>query len=167
LAYAESAPVTFQWVKGELLGEGTYARVYLALNATTGEIMAVKQVELSRTASDLMNSRHQEIIDALDSERKTLMELDHINIVQYLGYEESSNYLSMYEFDNINLPENDMNFDSFLEYVPGGTISSCLQIRGEGFPEDTTKSFAGQILAGLAYLHSKRILHRVRKYSLS
>lgn len=78
------------------MGKGTYAKVYLALNATTGEIMAVKQVELPQTPSDILNSRHRDIIEALDFERKTLMELDHVNIVQYLGYEESLKYLSMY-----------------------------------------------------------------------
>ncbi|KAF8078698.1 kinase-like domain-containing protein [Lyophyllum atratum] len=133
---------TFQWVKGELLGKGSYAKVYLGLNATTGEIMAVKQVELPQTLSDQASSRHQEITDALKFERKTLMGLDHPNIVQYLGYEESPEYLSI-----------------FLEYVPGGTISSCLQNHGR-FSEEVTKSFARQMLQGLEYLHCMGILHR-------
>lgn len=30
---------TFKWVRGELIGRGTYGRVYLALNATTGEMI--------------------------------------------------------------------------------------------------------------------------------
>lgn len=51
-------------------------------------------------------------------------------------------------------------FDSFLEYVPGGSVGSCLRKYGK-FDEDVTKSFASQILAGLEYLHSKNILHRV------
>ena len=96
LRSAHNLPATFQWIRGDLLGKGTYAKVYLALNATTGEIMAVKQVELLQTPSDRLNSRHRDIIEALHSERKTLMQLDHDNIVQYLGYEESLKYLSMY-----------------------------------------------------------------------
>ncbi|KAG6917628.1 hypothetical protein DXG01_001734 [Tephrocybe rancida] len=86
---------TVHWVRGELLGKGCHARVYLALNADTGELMAVKQVELPQTPSDMANSRHQEIAEALKFERKTLMGLDHPNIVQYLGYEESTKYLSI------------------------------------------------------------------------
>ncbi|KAG6898063.1 hypothetical protein C0992_006541 [Termitomyces sp. T32_za158] len=131
-----------KWVKGELLGKGSYARVYYGLNATTGDIMAVKQVELPRTPSDMLSSRNRDIADALKFERKTLARLDHPNIVRYLGYEESTTYLSI-----------------FLEYVPGGTISSCLRIYGV-FSEEVTKSFTRQILEGLGYLHGMGIIHR-------
>ena len=39
-----------RWIKGDLIGKGTYGRVYLALNATTGEMIAVKQVEVNPKA---------------------------------------------------------------------------------------------------------------------
>lgn len=51
-------------------------------------------------------------------------------------------------------------FDSFLEYVPGGTIATLLNKYGR-FREEVTKSFTKQILEGLDYLHSRGILHRV------
>ncbi|KAG6828710.1 hypothetical protein H0H92_007018 [Tricholoma furcatifolium] len=133
---------TFKWVRGELIGRGTYGRVYLALNATTGEMIAVKQVELPRTASDKSDMRHNNVVQALKMESETLKDLDHPNIVQYLGFEETPENLSI-----------------FLEYVPGGSIGSCLLKHGK-FSEEVTKSFTGQILAGLEYLHSKGILHR-------
>ncbi|KAF5385509.1 hypothetical protein D9757_005360 [Collybiopsis confluens] len=137
-----SGPTTFKWVRGELIGRGTYGRVYLALNATTGEMMAVKQVEIPQTLSDKNDSRHATVVDALKSESETLKDLDHPNIVQYLGFEETLSNLSI-----------------FLEYVPGGSIGSVLLKHGK-FAEDVTKSFTGQILGGLEYLHSKGILHR-------
>ena len=85
----------FRWVRGELIGKGTYGRVYLALNATTGEMIAVKQVEIPRTASDKDDSRQVSVVEALKLESETLKDLDHPNIVQYLGFEETPTFLSM------------------------------------------------------------------------
>ncbi|KAF8632574.1 hypothetical protein AX15_001784 [Amanita polypyramis BW_CC] len=133
---------TFKWVRGELIGKGTYGRVYLAMNANTGEMMAVKQVELPQTASDRNDSRQTTVVQALKLESETLKDLDHPNIVQYLGFEETPTNLSI-----------------FLEYVPGGSVGSCLLKHGR-FDENVTKSFTRQILDGLYYLHSKGILHR-------
>ncbi|KDN35642.1 Pkinase-domain-containing protein [Tilletiaria anomala UBC 951] len=132
----------FKWVKGELIGKGTYGRVYLALNASTGEMLAVKQVELPRTASDREDARQKSVVQALKSEIETLKDIDHPHIVAYLGFEETTSYLSI-----------------FLEYVPGGSVGSCLRKHGQ-FEEDTIKSFLHQILEALAYLHGKGILHR-------
>jgi mitogen-activated protein kinase kinase kinase len=69
--------------------------VYLALNATTGEMIAVKQVEIPRTASDKNASRQVTMVQALKFESETLKVLDHPNIVQYLGFEETPANLSM------------------------------------------------------------------------
>ncbi|KAF7975594.1 hypothetical protein HWV62_9159 [Athelia sp. TMB] len=136
-----SRPI-FKWVRGELIGKGTYGRVYLALNTTTGEMIAVKQVEIPKASSDKAGTKQAGFVKAFKSESGTLEELDHPNVVQYLGFEETPNFLSI-----------------FMEYVPGGSIGSCLAKHGK-FEEEVTKSFAGQILTGLEYLHSKNILHR-------
>lgn len=85
----------FRWVRGELIGKGTYGRVYLALNATTGEMIAVKQVEMPKTESDRGDFRQINVVEALKMESETLKDLDHPNIVQYLGFEETPDFLSM------------------------------------------------------------------------
>ncbi|KAF8168185.1 kinase-like domain-containing protein [Crassisporium funariophilum] len=136
------AKPTFKWIKGNLIGKGSYGRVYLALNATAGEIIAVKQVELPQTASDRLKPVQQQGVDALKDEIETLKDLEHPNIVRYLGFE-----------------ENLISINIFLEYVSGGNISTCLRDYGI-FREEVTKDFTRQILEGLAYLHSKGILHR-------
>ena len=157
-----SFPAIFKWVRGELIGKGTYGRVYLALNATTGEMIAVKQVEIPQTASDRNDSRQAVFVQALKLESEIFKDLDHANVVQYLGFEETPNFLSMYAFMIILTDDiSDPSHHSFLEYVPGGSIGSCLQKHGK-FDEEVTKSFTEQILTGLEYLHSKGILHRVR-----
>jgi len=88
-------PTTFKWVRGELIGKGTYGGVYLALNTATGKMIAVKQIELPQTASDKSDARQYTIVQALKSEIETLRDLDHPNIVQYLGFEETPANLSM------------------------------------------------------------------------
>ncbi|KAG2755579.1 Pkinase-domain-containing protein [Suillus brevipes Sb2] len=133
-----------KWVRGELIAKGTYGRVYLALDATTGEMFAVKQVEnfIAASTSDRKVTRQMEFVQALKTEIETLKDLDHPHIVQYLGFEETKTFLSI-----------------FLEYVPGGSIGHRLRDHGK-FNEEVTKLFTGQILEGLEYLHSKNIIHR-------
>ncbi|KAH8918760.1 Pkinase-domain-containing protein [Atractiella rhizophila] len=138
----EAANLSFKWVKGDLIGKGTYGQVYLALNATTGEMLAVKQVAIPQTDSDREDKRQTGVVDALVSEVELLKDLDHPNIVQYLGMERT-----------------DLNLNVFLEYVTGGSVGRCLRKHGK-FEESVVKSFTSQILDGLEYLHTKNILHR-------
>lgn len=139
---AGTARPVFKWVKGDLIGKGTYGRVYIALNATTGEMIAVKQVERPRTDSDREDSRQKGVVAALKSEIDTLKDLDHPNIVSYLGFEETAKFLHL-----------------FLEYVPGGSIASVLRKYGK-LEETTIKFFVNQVLSGLSYLHERGVLHR-------
>ncbi|KAF7374439.1 MAP kinase kinase kinase mkh1 [Mycena sanguinolenta] len=141
-AYHLPSTPTFKYILGKMIGKGSYARVYLALNANNGELMAVKRVETPQTVSDRADLQQLEMAEVLKFERKILEDLEHPNIVQYLGFEETP-----------------YTFNIFLEYVPGGTIGSCLQKHGK-FDQDVTKWFTSQILAGLEYLHSTGILHR-------
>lgn len=132
----------FKWVKGDLIGKGTYGRVYIALNATTGEMIAVKQVEMPTTAFDLQDQRQRDVVNALKSEIDTLKDLDHPHIVSYLGFEETPEYLHL-----------------FLEYVPGGSIASVLRKYGK-LEEVVIRFFVLQVLQGLNYLHESGVLHR-------
>lgn len=82
---SDGKPGTVNWVKGELIGKGSYGRVYIALNVTTGDMMAVKQVELPATEIERHDSRQQGMIKALRDEIELLKGLEHKNIVAYLG----------------------------------------------------------------------------------
>ncbi|KAL3426207.1 MAP kinase kinase kinase [Phlyctema vagabunda] len=133
---------TFRWFKGQLIGKGTYGRVYLGMNATTGEFLAVKQVEVSAKAAGHDKDKIREMVAALDQEIDTMQHLDHVNIVQYLGCERK-----------------EMSISIFLEYISGGSVGSCLRKHGK-FEEVIVSSLTRQTLAGLAYLHREGILHR-------
>ncbi|KAK5077252.1 ATP binding [Lithohypha guttulata] len=131
------------WMKGDLIGEGSFGSVYLALHAITGELMAVKQVELpdvgKGTESD---KKKQSMVNALKLEIELLQGLHHVHIVQYLGTSSDETHLNI-----------------FLEYVPGGSIAAMLK-QYNTFPEPLTRNFTRQILDGLSYLHSRNIIHR-------
>ena len=47
----------------------------------------------------------------------------------------------------------------FLEYVPGGSVTSLLRNYG-AFEEPLVRNWVRQILLGLNYLHSRDIIHR-------
>lgn len=133
---------TFRWFKGQLIGKGTYGRVYLGMNATTGEFLAVKEVEVNPSAAKGDKNKMRELVAALDQEIDTMQHLDHVNIVQYLGCERKETSISI-----------------FLEYISGGSIGSCLRKHGK-FEESVVSSLTRQTLSGLAYLHREGILHR-------
>jgi serine/threonine protein kinase len=90
------AVVSYKWIKGDLIGRGTYGHVYIALSVTTGETIAVKQVEMPRTFSDKEDQRTKGMISSLKAEIELLKDLDHPNIVLYLG---SSSFLRFRERD--------------------------------------------------------------------
>lgn len=132
-----------KWMKGALIGQGSFGSVYLALHAVTGELLAVKQVEMPAPgANSQTDTRKKSMIDALKREISLLRELRHPNIVQYLGCSSSA--------DNLNI---------FLEYVPGGSVQTMLNSYG-ALPEPLVRSFVRQILTGLSYLHNMDIIHR-------
>ena len=132
-----------KWMKGALIGQGSFGSVYLALHAVTGELLAVKQVEAPGAgATSQSDTRKKSMIEALKREIGLLRDLRHPNIVQYLGCSSSAEYLNI-----------------FLEYVAGGSVQTMLNSYG-ALPEPLVRSFVRQILTGLSYLHKRDIIHR-------
>lgn len=132
-----------KWMKGAMIGQGSFGSVYLALHAITGELLAVKQVESPAPGANTANdNRKKSMIEALKREIGLLRDLKHPNIVQYLGCSSSG--------DSLNI---------FLEYVAGGSVQTMLNSYG-ALPEPLVRSFVRQILTGLSYLHGKDIIHR-------
>lgn len=126
-----------KWKKGKLIGQGTFGHVFLGFNSENGQMCAIKEV---RVVSDDSDSR--ESLKQLSQEISLLSQLTHPNIVQYYGSELVEDTLSVY-----------------LEYVSGGSVHKLLQEYGP-FSEPVIRSYAAQILAGLAYLHGRNTVHR-------
>ncbi|KAL8926514.1 MAG: hypothetical protein Q9208_002841 [Pyrenodesmia sp. 3 TL-2023] len=133
---------SFQIARGQLIGKGSYGRVYLGINLTTGDLLAVKQVEVNQKIAGQDKEKMKEMVSALDQEIDTMQHLEHPNIVQYLGCERKEYSISI-----------------FLEYISGGSVGSCLRKHGK-FEQSLVSSLTRQVLSGLAYLHQEGVLHR-------
>ncbi|KAI4389909.1 hypothetical protein MLD38_002077 [Melastoma candidum] len=127
-----------QWNKGKLIGHGSFGSVYVATNRETGALCAMKEVDL--VADD---PRSAESVRQLEQEIRFLRRLNHPNIVQYYGSETIEDHFYIY-----------------LEYVYPGSISKYVQEHFETMTESVVRNFTRHILSGLAYLHSKSIIHR-------
>lgn len=123
-----------RWRRGQLIGEGTFGKVYKGLNENTGELLAVKQLYLADT--------DESDVEDIQEEINVICNLSHPNIVNYLGTTITDRHLFI-----------------LLEYVPGGSIAGMLSQFG-AFSEDLIRRFSYQILLGLEYLHNKLIVHR-------
>ncbi|KAK3698234.1 ATP binding [Vermiconidia calcicola] len=131
-----------KYMKGAMIGQGSFGTVFLALHAVTAELMAVKQVEMPSNSGTTMDAKKNTMIDALKHEITLLRDMKHPNIVQYLGSNSDENHLNI-----------------FLEYVAGGSVATMLVNYGS-LGETLIANFVRQILRGLNYLHSKDIIHR-------
>ena len=139
-----------RWQQGELLGRGAFGAVYLGLNLDSGELIAVKQVEVamggagSAGSSGKLPAAVASRLREVEGEVALLRRLQHPSIVRYIGAEtdEARGVLSI-----------------FLEYVPGGSIAQLLTRFGS-FHERVVRAYTRQILKGLAYLHAMDVVHR-------
>ncbi|KAI9818486.1 MAG: ATP binding [Pycnora praestabilis] len=141
---ADDSWENIKYMQGALIGQGSFGSVYLALHAITGELMAVKRVEMpsNGSANSQLDARKQTMVAALKQEISLLKELQHPHIVQYLGASSDEEHLNI-----------------FLEYVPGGSVAQMLVQYGN-LHEPLIRNFVRQILIGLSYLHGKDIIHR-------
>ncbi|XP_020845653.1 cyclin-dependent kinase 2 isoform X2 [Phascolarctos cinereus] len=121
--------------KVEKIGEGTYGVVYKAKNKVTGEVVALKKIRLDTETEGVPSTAIREI--------SLLKELNHPNIVKLLDVIHTENKLYLvFEFLHQDLKK-------FMD-------ASALT----GIPLPLIKSYLFQLLQGLAFCHSHRVLHR-------
>ena len=126
-----------EWELGKRLGMGTSGTVYEAKNLSQpSQPLAVKQFNLKEAGM----SRRE--IEMVEEEIKLMDSLTHANIVDYIGTQ-----------------RRDGNLYILMELVDGGSLESTVEKQGPMSEADCAKTVK-QVIAGLAYLHSKGIIHR-------
>ncbi|XP_029788876.1 mitogen-activated protein kinase kinase kinase 19 isoform X4 [Suricata suricatta] len=111
--------------------------VYCGLTSQ-GQLIAVKQVALDTSDKLVTEKEYRKLQEEVD----LLKALKHVNIVAYLGTCLEENIVSI-----------------FMEFVPGGSISSIINRFGP-LPEMVFCKYTRQILQGVAYLHENCVVHR-------
>ena len=124
------------WRKGELIGKGSFGKVYLGMHAVTGELLAVKRIRLSNSEED------QKQANEIMTEVNLIKRLIHPNIVQFIETQRNGQFL-----------------DIIMEYVPGKSLDVLLDKFG-AFSEKICQSYTKQLLSALSYCHNNNVAHR-------
>ena len=127
--------ITLIW--HEKIGQGAFGEVYRCENKDTGDVMAVKKVDII-----FQHERLKKEIMALNTEIAILRKIKHTHIVKHYGMLHDNNSVSL-----------------LVEYLKGDAMSHLIKRKGALREKDVSKYFQ-QILEGLAYLHENKIVHR-------
>ncbi|KAI3977356.1 hypothetical protein MKX01_000269 [Papaver californicum] len=124
-----------QYEKVEKIGEGTYGVVYKARDRVTNETIALKKIRLEQEDEGVPSTAIREI--------SLLKEMQHDNIVrlQDVVHSEKRLYL-VFEYLDLDLKKH---------------MDSCPELAKD---PRLVKRFLFQILRGVSYCHSHRVLHR-------
>uniref|UniRef100_A0A0P6GFT1 LIM domain kinase 1 n=1 Tax=Daphnia magna TaxID=35525 RepID=A0A0P6GFT1_9CRUS len=120
-------------VLGELIGSGFFGRVFRVTHRETNQVYVLK--ELYRVDEEAQNNFIKEVA--------VMRTLSHSNVLRFIGI--------LYKDKRLNL---------VTEFIAGGTLKGLLHDSNEPLPWEQRVSFAKDIAAGMAYLHSKSIIHR-------
>ncbi|KAE8669701.1 MAP3K epsilon protein kinase 1 [Hibiscus syriacus] len=134
--FPKSKTLDNKYMLGDEIGKGAYGRVYKGLDLENGDFVAIKQVSLENIVQEDLNVIMQEI--------DLLKNLNHKNIVKYLGSSKTKTHLHI-----------------ILEYVENGSLANIIKPNKFGpFPESLVAVYIAQVLEGLVYLHEQGVIHR-------
>uniref|UniRef100_A0A672RWC8 LIM domain kinase 1 n=1 Tax=Sinocyclocheilus grahami TaxID=75366 RepID=A0A672RWC8_SINGR len=118
-------------IYGEVLGKGCFGQAIKVTHSETGEVMVIK--ELLQFDEETEKTFRKEV--------KVMRCLEHPNVLKFIGI--------LYKDKRLNL---------ISEYVQGGTLRDTIQKMDH--PWKLRVSYAKDIAAGMAYLHSMNVIHR-------
>jgi len=128
------------WTVTSTIGEGCDSKVVKGTNQKTGQLAAIKLVnirELARKENKSLNH----IRERITREARILQGLDHPNIVKLYDYYEHDGKIAI-----------------VMEFVERGELLSY--IGPEGAPETEVRDVFVQILEALEYCHQHQVVHR-------
>ncbi|KAG7515757.1 LIM domain kinase 1-like [Solea senegalensis] len=120
-------------IHGEVLGKGCFGQAVKVTHHETGEVMVMK--ELIRFDEETQKTFLKEV--------KVMRCLDHPNVLKFIG-----------------LFYKDKRIHFISEYIQGGTLRETIVKMDKDFSWSTRVSYAKDIAAGMAYLHSMNVIHR-------
>ncbi|KAF8316810.1 kinase-like protein [Clavulina sp. PMI_390] len=133
LIVKEAGQPAVQYQLGNCIGRGQFGSVYRALNMTTGQVVAVKQIRLAGLPEPEVTQLMQEV--------ELMKRLDHPSIVKYEGMSRDKDALSI-----------------VLEYAENGSLGQTLKAFGK-LNERLVAGYVAKILEGLHYLHQSEVVH--------
>mmetsp|Transcript_19693 Transcript_19693/g.28545 ORF Transcript_19693/g.28545 Transcript_19693/m.28545 type:complete len:450 (-) Transcript_19693:603-1952(-) len=143
------APVSMRDVtafeKKHQVGEGTFGSVFLGVDKKTGEMVALKRINTKQEENGFPITAIREV--------KILKALNHKNIVDLKEIVTSK--------DHSEIPKNVYMVFEYLEFDLTGILESP-DIR---LTQDHVKSWSQQLLNGVHYMHTNKVIHRDLKAS--
>lgn len=135
-----------RYQKIDKLGEGTYGIVYKAQHRHTGEVVALKRIRLDNEEEGIPCTAVREI--------SLLRDLHHPNIVRLLDILHTEKKLTLvFEYLDSDLKK---YLDTTNPPPAEGEVVTELSMEFK----ELVKGFLYQLLQGVAYCHSKLVLHR-------
>ncbi|XP_061818952.1 LIM domain kinase 1-like [Nerophis lumbriciformis] len=120
-------------IHGEVLGRGFFGQAVKVTHQETGEVMVMKE----------LISFDEETQKTFLKEVKVMRCLDHPNVLKFIG-----------------LFYKDKRLHIVSEFIQGGTLRDTIIKMDKNFSWSLRVSYAKDIAAGMAYLHSMNVIHR-------
>ncbi|KAJ2946912.1 hypothetical protein O0L34_g16253 [Tuta absoluta] len=118
------------------IGKGTYGDVYLCENTKSSQLTIVKNIEL--------NLKIQDHIQDIENEVKILSSMSHSNIIKFYDY--------FYTDDHVMIS---------MEYATSGNLAEYMYVKyPKLIKQQEILFYFCQVLLGVDYMHSKKIIHR-------
>ncbi|XP_046611191.1 mitogen-activated protein kinase kinase kinase 4 isoform X1 [Neodiprion virginianus] len=133
--HIKSRCVTFTWQRGIKIGQGRFGKVYTVVNNITGELLAMKEVQLQ--------PGDHRAIRRVAEELQIFEGIQHKHLVRYHG---------------IEIHREEMLI--FMEFCAEGTLESLVAGSGNGLPEPLVRKYTHQLLLAVSVLHSHGVVHR-------